>query len=122
MKQIIPTEHQEQVALIQKCGWNKHKYPELRLLYAIPNGGNRNPITATNLKREGVKAGVPDLCLPVPRGGKHGLYLEMKRTKGGEVSKAQKEWQEELKKQGYECTVAKGADEAWLVIVEYLQS
>ena len=117
----LPTEHDEQVTLIKRCDWNKKRFPALRLLYAIPNGGVRHVIVARKLKAEGVRAGVPDLCLPVPRGGKHGLYLEMKRTKGGEVSKAQKEWHEALRQEGYECAIAKGAEEAWSIIVEYLQ-
>ena len=77
------TEHDEQVALLKFCNLNQVKYPELALLYAIPNGGNRNIVTATKLKAEGVKAGVPDLCLPVPRGGYHGMYLEMKKIAAG---------------------------------------
>ena len=92
------------------------------MLYAVPNGGNRNIVTARKLKAEGVKPGVPDVCLPVPRGDYHGLYVEMKRQKGGVVSPEQKAWLQALKGQGYRAEVCKGAAEAWDVIREYIQA
>lgn len=57
-------------------------HPVARLMYAIPNGGARSKVTAAILKAEGVLAGVPDLHLPVARGGAHSLYIEMKAGKG----------------------------------------
>lgn len=47
-------------------------------LYAVPNGGKRNPREAARLKAQGVKAGVNDLVLPIASGGFGGLYLELK--------------------------------------------
>ena len=93
----------------------------MKYCYHIPNGGSRNRIEAHNLKLQGVKAGVPDICLPVPCGDYHGLYIELKRTKGGIVSDAQKEWIEMLNGRGYLAVVAKGATEAIKVITEYLK-
>lgn len=84
------TEHGHQVAV---CVWASrvlNVQPLLRWLFAIPNGGERNPATASRLKAEGVKTGVPDLCLPVPRRNYAGLYIEMKKP-GGTLSKAQKD-------------------------------
>ncbi len=52
---------------------------ETEWLHHIPNGGERNLAVAGKLKAEGVKAGVWDLFLPLPRGGYHGLYIEMKK-------------------------------------------
>lgn len=72
-----------------------------------------------NLKREGVKSGVPDLCLAVARGGYHGLYIEMKR-KGQTTSDNQKKWIAGLKVQGYEVSVAYSCEEAIEVIKSYL--
>ena len=46
--------------------WNQNVHPELELLYHCPNGGSRNKAEAVKLKQMGVKAGIPDLCLPVP--------------------------------------------------------
>lgn len=51
---------------------------ELALLHHIPNGGARSKATAGRLKAEGVKAGIPDICLPVPKNGYGALYIELK--------------------------------------------
>jgi hypothetical protein len=72
------SEHDEQSTLIQWAKFTEHELPELKLLHAIPNGGWRHKATAARLKREGLKPGIPDLCLPVPRGQWHGCYIEMK--------------------------------------------
>ena len=94
--------------------------PELHLMHAIPNGGKRDIRTAAKLKAEGVKPGVPDIFLPVPRGGKHGLYIELKRRKGGTVSAAQEAWIRALTEQGYVCAVCHGATAARDEIEAYM--
>lgn len=121
-RNFTPMEHEEQVNLIQWAAHAACKYPPLRLLYAIPNGGNRHPVTAAKLKAEGVRAGVPDLCLPVPRGTYAGLYVELKRKQGGSVSEGQREWIHLLTLQGYRVEVCKGWEAARDVIVAYLES
>lgn len=93
--------------------------PELELLHHIPNGGSRNHLEAANLKRQGVKAGVPDLCLPVPAGGFHGLYIEMKFGKNKPTEK-QRWWLEQLEKQGYKAVVCWSAESAIKEIITYL--
>lgn len=95
-------------------------WPELALLYAVPNGGKRSRKTAADLKAEGVKPGVPDYCLPVPRGGHHGLYLELKRLRGGRVEPEQREWLAALVANGYRAEVARGWEQAWAVLRDYL--
>ena len=114
------SEAMEQEAFIQWCEWQQRKYPELKLIFHIPNGGSRNRLEAIHLKRQGVKAGVPDLCLPVPRNGFHGLYIEMKYGKNKTTEK-QEEWLKALKEQGYFVAVCYGAYEAEQVIIKYLQ-
>ncbi len=116
------TEHEEQVALIRLVELHKGRWPELGMLFAVPNGGNRNIITAKKLKAEGVKAGVPDLCLPIPRGGYHGLFIEMKRQKKSQVSPEQIAWLSALRGQGYRAEMCLGATEAWEVIQEYMRA
>ena len=116
----IPTEEIEQAALFEWAEWMKSEYPELALMYHIPNGGSRHKAEAAKLKRQGVRPGVPDICLPVPRGRYHGLYIEMKRVEGGRVSKDQKLWLTALAGQGYKCYVCFGCEDAKKVIVEYL--
>ena len=113
------TEAQHQTALINWTSLVAKKYPELKLLHHIPNGGSRNKLEAINLKRQGVKAGVPDLCLPVPRGRYHGLYIELK-TEKGRTSKYQKQWISELIAQGYLVEVCRGWQSAVSVLERYM--
>ena len=93
------SEHEHQKAVIEWAEVKSGQYPELRLLYAIPNGGHRHKAVAAKLKAEGVKPGVPDLCLPVRRGEYSGLYIEMKakwhgikRPQRPEPSEEQRWW------------------------------
>ena len=115
------SEAEEQKIIFRWAEYSKGAHPELEQLFSIPNGGSRNRIEALNLKLQGVKSGVPDICLPVPCGDYHGLWIELKRTKGGVVSDAQKEWIEMLNERGYLAVVAKGATEAIKVISDYLK-
>ncbi len=116
----VPTEHAEQRALVTWASLSTGKHPELRLLFAIPNGGARSKAAAGKLKAEGVKPGVPDLCLPVARGGFHGLYVEMKRVKGGTLSPEQKTWHQALTEQGYHVALCKGQPAAQQTLTTYL--
>ena len=117
---MIPTENAEQAALFQWAEYAKCKYPELGLMYAIANGGKRDKITAVTLQRTGVKPGVPDVCLPVPRGQHGSLYVEMKVVNGGRVSKEQKEWIKNLTEAGNRAVVCKGWEAARDTIMDYL--
>ncbi len=117
---MIPTEHQEQSSLIQWANMSEGKYPDLKRLFAIPNGGHRHKATAAKLKAEGVRKGVLDLCLPVARGGYHGLFIEMKRIKGSYPTKDQKEEISELRADGYRAEVCKGWESAKDVLIDYL--
>ena len=91
-----------------------------QLLFAIPNGGQRNIVTAAQLKAEGVRAGIPDLFLAVPRHEAHGLFVEMKKAKGGRVSEKQSAVMEMLAEQGYTWAVCHGWTEAKRAIESYL--
>lgn len=118
----VATEAAEQSALIAWANLQAKATPELARLYAVPNGGSRHKLEAVNLKRQGVKKGVPDLCLPVPRHGRHGLYIELKRTKGSTTSREQKEWIAYLNQAGYVAVICKGFEQARDAILEYLNS
>lgn len=115
------SEHEEQVQLIRHCKEHEAQYPELALIHAVPNGGARHPAVAAKLKAEGVKAGVPDLFLPVPRGNSLGLYIELKAS-GGKVSEEQWVMLGALAQQGFACIVAYGWEKAWAEIESYLKS
>lgn len=96
----------------------REKYPDLKLLFHVPNGGTRDAIEGKHLKQQGLKAGVPDLCLPVPAGSYHGLYIEMK-TETGRTSPEQDWWIAELTKQGYFVEVCHGWQSAVRVLEWY---
>lgn len=120
------SEHAHQVALFIWASQNFNKYPVLRFMYAIPNGGQRNVAVAANLKAEGVKAGVPDIFLPAVRGVWHGLYIEMKRPKTekqrkGIVKEDQTEFHAGLSEQGYGVVTCWSFDEAKRTIIQYLE-
>ena len=115
-----PSEHDEQASLIQEANLRAGADPRWGLLLAIPNGGLRSKATAAKLKAEGVRAGVPDLFLPVASRGMHGLWIEMKRGDGGQISAAQKEWHIALQAQGYGVAICPGADSAVWAIRMYL--
>lgn len=113
------SESTEQQALFEWAEFASKKSPELKLLHAIPNGGYRKKGTAGRLKAEGVKSGVPDMCLPVPKGKYHGLYIEMKVDRN-KPSANQKWWIEQLQKQGYRVEVCYSWGEAVKVITDYM--
>ena len=113
-------ESDEQQALFQWSKLSQSKYPELSLLHSIPNGGKRNIREASRLKKEGAKAGVSDIFLPVASQGFHGLYIELK-VKGGKLSENQKWWITKTIEQGYLSVVCFGWVEAKEVIEGYLE-
>lgn len=82
---------------------------------------NAKYFEAARLRAQGVKSGVPDLCLPVARGGNHGLYIELKRQRGGRISEEQVRWIDGLLEQGYAAAICKGWQEAASAIIDYLQ-
>jgi|SRR5579862_3876897 len=115
LKVLVPKEDQEQIVV---ATWlSKNNIP----FYHIPNGGRRNMLEAIKFKRMGVKAGIPDICVPVARKGYHGLYCELKRRSGGVISEQQAYWLEELRLQGYYVFVSNGADDAITKVKTYLE-
>jgi len=113
-------EHNEQVRLFAWAGREAEERPELGLLFAVPNGGRRDKVTGARLKAEGVKAGVPDVWLPVARQGYHGLVIELKADATKRASREQERWLADLMEQGYLAVVCHGCEEAKGVIRAYL--
>ena len=110
-------EHQIQVAVIT---WFRLQYPKL-ILFAIPNGGVRNIVTAVKLKSEGVLAGVADLFLMQPTTTHHGLFIEMKAQKG-KLSESQKYFLDQAKAKGYAACVCYSFEDAQKEIINYLHN
>ena len=98
----------------------KFGLPE-NVLYHVPNGGSRDYVEACQLKLQGVRRGIPDLFLAVPRGHFHGLYIEMKRPNGGTLSSDQKEFLEGAKTRMYCAFACHGSEAAIELISRYLQ-
>ena len=67
MRYAMRSEDTEQINVVSWANWNMNRYPELKWLHHVPNGGSRNKQEAVKLKQMGVKAGVSDLCLPYPK-------------------------------------------------------
>jgi hypothetical protein len=109
------TEHEVQRDLVK---WCREVYPWV-ILFSIPNGGQRNIVTARRLKEEGVLPGVPDLFLAKPVGHYAGLFLEIKKI-GGRISKAQQQMTVKLAKAGYAVRVPRGLEEGKKAIQDYL--
>lgn len=122
LQQSVPTEAEETELLFQWAALSRGKYPELAMMYHIPNEGKRSPATAAKLKAQGMQPGVPDICLPVSRGGFHALYIEMKRKKGGRASKEQYEWIGKLNDAGNLAVICEGFEQAKAWIVLYLEN
>lgn len=115
------SEAQEQKLLFDWAELYAGQHPEVRLMFHVPNGGSRNAIEGKHLKEQGVKAGVPDILLPVARQGCHGLFIEMKRAKGGVLSRFQSAYIEALMREGYRVAVCHGFEEAQKTIEDYLK-
>ena len=123
-----PTEHEEQVHVISWCRGRAAITGDRRLLLVHgDSSGVRVPIgCAMKMKRAGAVKGWPDLFLPVPcesQPGQYyccGLFIELKRRRGGVVSSDQQAVHDLLREQGYRVEVCRGAEEAIRVISDYL--
>ena len=107
----MSSEHAEQAGFLQ---WFRAKYPGT-LIFAIPNGGKRDIVTAKKLQLEGVTPGVPDLFVP-----QWDLWIEMKKP-GGRLSEAQKDMIDYLTRIGHTVIVAYGARDASMKVLEFLK-
>ena len=97
-----------------------NEFPELELMHSIPNGDWRGFKTAKKLKAEGLKPGIPDISLPIPRGGYHGMYLELKNARGS-VKADQWRIMIELHKHGYFVALTNSLTKAQCLVLQYLE-
>jgi hypothetical protein len=101
--------------------WLFYMYPfAWKLVYAVPNGGYRHPGEALNLKREGVKPGVPDIHVAIPTEKYPGLYLEFKFGRN-KVTPGQQAFIENLRLVGYRVEVVYDFEEAHDVFLDYMK-
>ena len=105
----------------------QEKYPELKWMFHIPNGGYRNKRLAGKLRAMGVKRGVPDICLPIRRGAFPALWIELKRPaiknvqRAGILRNEQGPWLDHLHAQGHAKMKCVGWEAARDTIVSYLE-
>lgn len=118
----VKTEYQEQCAIFKLAQLYSREYPELVYLSGSLNGVRLRIGQAVKAKAAGMKQGIPDLFLPVRRGKYSGLFIELKRIKGGSIQPEQKLWAKFLVSQGYQHHFCRGSDAAWQTIIHYLNS
>ena len=115
--------HIEDAAQAEVIRWARMRQaaiPELELLYHVPNGGKRGKLEAVRLKRQGVKPGIPDLHLPIARGGYIGLWIEMK-TATGRLSEDQRRIIAMLCAEGHRVEICRSAADAVEVLEDYMR-
>jgi hypothetical protein len=116
------SEHQIQSAFIEWVRLAEKQDERLELLFAVPNGGKRNPITGYLLKKEGVKKGVPDIVLPVKNSIYCGLMIEFKEPTKGIASGAQLRYSKLVTKYGWYYKICTDAEVAINAVKHYLAS
>ena len=121
------SEHSQQTALFAWAALESKNCPQLKWLFAIPNGFFASSGQKSKMKAEGLRGGVPDVWLPVPIISKlyYGLIIEMKREVyktrlNGGCTDDQLKWLAYLNESGYKAVVAYGWEEARDEILRYL--
>ena len=116
----------------------RSKIRQIKWTHSNPNGGNINSIgVVVKLKNLGMVTGIPDISVPYPHAGFHGLFLEVKlpkeevvyREKRKDKKKTaiktylkpeQREFKKDHEDLGYACEVVRSVDEALDAIDYYL--
>ena len=119
------SEHDIQAEFFRRILILEQEEPILLLLHAIPNqgvGGRQGMIHTKALKREGLRKGFPDICLPVPSADKTftGLYLEFKADKGV-LSPEQFMYLNMLTDHGAMCAIVRDAKTGVELVMEYIK-
>ena len=129
----LEPEHDIQASFFEYANLMAQKDYRWGLIYAVPNGGKRSPKTAAKLKEEGVKAGVPDVCVPCAGMVKdpfadtgeqksfvnHALYIEFKAGRNS-MTTAQHLFANGLVKMGNHHVVCRSAEEAIDLVTDWL--
>ena len=115
------SEHDEQKALLKWWSFACASFgvPEI-CLFAVPNAAKRSAKLASMMRAEGMRSGIPDLVLAVARGQFHGLFIEMKKARGGKASPNQIMTLSAFHRQGYAVRICHGFEAARGVIEQYM--
>lgn len=98
--------------------WLSYRQDIRPYCFAIPNGGSRNIVEATNLKRQGVTKGIPDVFVAIPNETHHGLFIEFKAGKN-KLTEEQAKMIERLREKGYACEVCYSWEEAKKIVEKH---
>ena len=135
-KQRNQPESDMQIALFDMIYLHESKYPLLRRIFHVPNegySGVKGRAKGQKRHREGVRAGIFDIFVDVPRWGEvigeidaypvyatvPGLRIELKAP-GGKMSDAQTDWLNYYREAGYRAKICFSWEEAWEIICDYL--
>ena len=119
---LNPLESVEQKLFLKNVQGAAYLFPELLHLYHIPNENKSGSLSiGKELKRQGVRPGVPDNCLPLPKGGWAGFYLELKRNIGDGPTDEQWEYLRWLRAHGHYANWARGNQEAFDLLMHYIK-
>ena len=115
--------HLESIQQAQVIEWSRWayktgKYPMLNMLHCSLNGVKLSGTQAKIAKGQGMLSGVPDLFLPVPKNGYHGLFIEMKSEKRC-LTENQQWFLGNAESVGYKTVVCYGSKEAIAAIQAY---
>ena len=108
-----------QMQVFQWAAYEMGKYPQLALMYHIPNEGKRSLPGGYKMKLKGLKPGVPDICLPVPKTYYGALYIELKMPDGRHTA-AQSEYMQALRDAGNYVKTCRSVDDAIKTITDYM--
>ena len=111
-----PLEKDEQKAVVAYL--RAKNIPVIASLNGVVVGGQNRFAAINSLKAQGMEPGCPDLFIPVPRNGYHGMFIELKRVKGSVTSDEQLVMIGRLCGLGYHVVVAKGSQQA----IDYINS
>ena len=107
------TEHEIATELIIWKDRHLKKYSFLETFFHIRNEGKPGKHSS-----EGILSGLPDYCLPVPRGRYNGFFLELKRH-GKTPEKRQREVMDMLRSYGHSVWWADSLQKAIIALQRY---
>lgn len=120
-KEILASESEEQLQ-IAIVSWLRTYYAGIITNSSIFQGNISNIGLSIKANNMGYTAGFPDLFIFIPKGGFHGLFMELKNGAKGKVSENQRAVMDELIKNGYAGGVIRTFEEAKLMVTNYMES
>lgn len=101
--------------------WLGYTYPRaFKVAHHIANEGKRSIAGGARLKAQGLKAGIPDIHIPIGLKGYHSLYIELK-VPPNKLTDSQVSMKKNLELEGNLCYVCYSLDEAMKVTTDYME-